>query len=364
MNIQSHIKIVAFPLAIAALAGCSDNKGQSESTAAVDSVEVFTLSKQLVAKSLSLPAELHAWERAEIYAKVEGYVRELKVDIGSKVKKNDVLLIIDAPEVTANYAGASADLQASRSTYHTSADAYRRLLDAAKEKGAVSDSELERARNQMLTDSANHEAARVSANAYSQLGNYLVIRAAFDGIITKRDVDPGALVGGRSSPMLILENITRLRLRVGVPETYTSGLPESPIITFTVDAQPSKTYSASLARKSNQIDARTRTELWEFEVTNAKQELKSGMYARANFALQRSEPSFVVPNSALATSLERRFVIRVRNGKAEWIDVRSGIALKDKVEIFADLSEGDELVLSASEEIRQEQALAIKSRSD
>src|SRR5690349_16164780 len=88
---------------IVALAGCADKKSQAPATTSVDSVQVFILRKESVTKSLSLPAELHSWERAELFAKVEGYVRELKVDIGSRVKKNDVLVIIDAPEVTANY---------------------------------------------------------------------------------------------------------------------------------------------------------------------------------------------------------------------------------------------------------------------
>jgi membrane fusion protein (multidrug efflux system) len=347
---------------IVALAGCADNKSQTPTTAAVDTVQVFVLKKEPVSKTLSLPAELHPWERAELFAKVEGYVQELKVDIGSRVKKHDVLFIIDAPEVTANYARSSADLQAAQSRYNSSLDTYKRMVNAAKERGAVSDSELERVRNQMLTDSATHEAAKAGSNAYAQLRNYLVIRAAFDGVITQRNVDAGTLVGKGSTPLLVLENLNKLRVRVAVPEIYTSALPESISINFTVDAQPSKKYSATLARKSNQIDAKTRTERWEFEVLNSNQELKSGMYGNASFNLQRSEPSFVVPYSSVVSNLERSFVIRIRDGKAEWVDVRHGISMKDKVEIFGDLNEGDQLVLKATDEIKEGRSFALKSR--
>ncbi len=347
-------------IVIVALAGCADKKNQATTTTSVDSVQVFPLKKEPVTKTLYLPAELHPWERAELFAKVEGYVRELKVDIGSRVKKNDVLVILDAPEVTADYARSSADLQAAHSRYNTSLDTYKRLVNAAKEKGAVSDSELERVRNQMLTDSATHEAAKSGSNAYSQLKNYLVIRAAFDGVITQRNVDAGTLVGKGSTPLLVLESLNKLRVRVAVPEIFTSAIPESNSINFTVDAQPSKKYSATLARKSNQIDAKTRTELWEFEVVNPKQELKSGMYGIASFNLQRSEPSFVVPYSAIVTNLERSFVIRVRNGKTEWIDVRNGISMSDKVEIFGDLEEGDQLVLKANDELKNGTSITVK----
>ena len=347
-------------LIVSALAGCADKKRQTTSVNAIDSVDVVVLKKETVAKQLSLPAELHPWERAELYAKVEGYVKELKVDIGSRVKRNDILVIIDAPEVTANYAKSSADLQATLSRFNTSLDTYRRMVNAAKEKGTVSDSELERVRNQMLADSATHEAAKSAAIAFSQLKNYLMIRAAFDGVITQRNIDPGALVGKSQQSMLVLENLSKLRVRVAVPETYTSAIPESSTINFTVDAQPSRKYSATLARKSNQIDAKTRTELWEFEVINSKQELKSGMYGNAIFNLQRSEPSFVVPYSALVTNLERSFVIRIMDGKTKWVDVRNGINMKDKVEIFGDLHEGDQIALKASDEMSEGKELVAK----
>lgn len=362
MNFKGHMNRLALLFVIVALAACTDKKNQTPPTTSADSVQVFILKKESVTKTLSLPAELVAWERAELFAKVEGYVRELKVNIGSRVNKNDVLIIIDAPEVTANYVKATADLLGAQSRYNNSLDTYKRMMSAAKEKGAVSDSELERVRNQMLTDSAAHEASKSAANAYAQLKNYLTIRAAFDGIITQRNVDAGTLVGKNPTPLLVLENLSKLRVRVAVPEIYTSAIPVSTSINFTVDAQPSKKYSAALARKSNQIDSKTRTELWEFEATNTKQELKSGMYGNVSFNLQRSESSFVVPYSAVVTNLEKSFVIRVSEGKTEWIDVRSGISMSDKVEIFGDLLEGDQLVLKANDELKNGTSITVKAK--
>jgi len=351
MKISSIILVFTVLL----ISACDSHKKESTSAPIADSVKVFSLRKEAVSKIFSLPAELLPWERAEVYAKVEGYVRELKVDIGDRVRKNDVLVVLDAPEVTANYAKSSADLQAAQSRYLTSLDLYKRTVNAGKEKGAVSDSELERVKNQMLSDSATYEAARSGANAYAQLKNYLFIRAAFDGVITQRNIDPGTLVGKEQKPMIVLENITKLRLRVGVPEAYTSAIPESTSIFFTVDAQPSKKYPATLTRKSNQIDEKTRTELWEFEAVNTSKELKSGMFANASFNLRREGASFVVPYSAVVTTLEKRFVIRVRGGKTEWVDVRNGINTNDKIEIFGDLQEGDLLLTKANDEIREGQ---------
>jgi RND family efflux transporter MFP subunit len=331
---------------------CAEKKSNENAIAVQpDSVKVFVLKKDSVSKTLKLPVELSPWERSEIYAKVEGYVSQLKVDIGDRVRKNEVLIVLDAPEVTANFAKASADLQAARSKYNTGRDTYRRMLQASKEKGAIAANELERTRNQMYSDSANFVSAQSGAAAYNQLRNYLQIRSAFDGIVTQRNVDPGTLVGKGQTPLLVVENLSKLRLRAPVPEAFTAAVPIGDRFDFTVDALPSEKYHARLARKSNQIEPKTRTELWEFEVDNAKAALKSGMYGSLDLTLERFG-SFVVPYSAVVTNLERSFVIRVKDNTTEWVDVRTGINVNDRVEIFGDLAEGDQIVTKATDEIK------------
>jgi len=348
--------LTVFSVLIVVFCSCSERKASPDRIAGAeqsDSVKVFALHKDTVSKSLKLPAVLHPWERAEIFAKVEGYVKELQVDIGDNVKKNDILLVLDAPEVAANYAKASADLQASRARFNTSRDTYKRYVTASQEKGAISDNEMERMRNQMLSDSATYVSAQSSTTAYNEMKNYLVIRSAFDGVVTQRNVDPGTLVGQGARPLVVVEKLNNLKLRVAVPETYTTAIPTNEYVQFSVDAQPAKRYQAKLARKSNQIDENTRTELWEFEVANSNLELKSGMYSSVFFTVQRSEKSFVVPYTAVVTNLERSFVIRVKDNKTEWVDVRAGINMKDGVEIFGDLSEGDQLIVRATDELKE-----------
>lgn len=356
---MNRLVMIFLTVAIGACSEKKENGSHLANAEKVDSVKVFILQKDSVSKVLKLPAELYPWERTEIYAKVEGYVKQLKVDIGDNVKKNDVLLVLDAPEVTANYAKASADLQAAGAKYNTSRDTYKRYVIAAKEKGAISENEMERTRNQMLTDSANFLAAQSGSEAYNQLKNYLVIRSAFDGVVTQRNVDPGTLVGKGSKALVVIENLSKLRLRVSVPEAYTTAIPSTESIQFVVDAQPGKLYKAKLARKSNVIDASTRTELWEFEVPNAHRELKSGMYGSVVFTVLRNGQSFVVPYSAVVTNLERTFVIRVKDNKTEWLDVRTGINMKENVEVFGDLNEGDQLVVRANDETKPQKKVVV-----
>ena len=139
-----------------------------------------------------------------------------------------------------------------------------------------------------------------------------------------------------------------------MPEAYTTAIPATESIQYTVDALPGMVYNARLARKSNQIDVNTRTELWEFEVPNPNGELKSGMYGSVNFTVRGETESFVVPYSALVNNLERSFVIRVTDNKTEWIDVRMGVNMQDTVEVYGTLKEGDQLVVRANDEIRPE----------
>ena len=332
----------------------SDNKEQQTKPVAQDSTTVFILQKQEVNKKFSFPSELTPLERAEIFAKVSGYIKTVKVDIGDKVQQGQVLAIIEAPEMLSNYAQASADVQFANSKYIASLDAFTRIENAAKVNGTVATGELEKSRNQMLADKAAHEATKAKLNAYAQLKDYLTIRSPFSGIIVQRNADIGTLVGtANNKPILVIENTATLRLKVPVQEAYTTALPDSSFISFTVDAQPDKKYFAKLSRKTGAINKDNRTETWEFIYNNSKQELKSGMYANATMKLGRSGTSFVVAPSAIATTLEKRFVIRLKNGKTEWIDVRNGMNTGDKIEIFGNLNEGDTLLLKATDEIKE-----------
>ena len=234
-----------------------------------------------------------------------------------------------------------------------SADAFHRLETAAKVSGTIAAGELEKSRNQWKADQASMEAAVSKWGTYQQMANYLIIRAPFSGIITQRNADAGALVGNTNAKSIfVIENTETLRLRVPIQEAYTGAQPDSSSIAFTVDAQPDKKYFAKLSRKSGTISKESRTETWEFIIHNPKQELKSGMYANAVIKLNRPTASFTVFPSAIATTLEKRFAIRLKDGKAEWVDIRNGMNTGDKIEIFGNLAEGDTLLVKATDEIK------------
>jgi membrane fusion protein (multidrug efflux system) len=354
MKISNPIILLASAVVIVFTA-CRQNpvKTDPEKKAGPDSVAVFILKKDSVNKQITFPAELIPLERAELVAKVTGYIQKVNVDLGDKVNKGQILALLDAPEMGANVAQANADAQTARSKYLGSLDAYNRIFNASKVDGTIAAGELEKARSQMLADSASLNAARSKIYAFTQLKDYLTIRAPFSGIITQRNVDPGALVStGNAKPLLVIENTSTLRLRVPVPEAYTAATTETPAINFTVDAQPDVAYQAKLSRKAGALNMNNRTETWEFLYQNGNNQLKSGMYANAVLKLGRKAPTFLVPSAAMATNLEKRFVIRLKDGQTEWVDVRAGINMGDKIEVFGNLQPGDTLLVRATDEIK------------
>jgi RND family efflux transporter MFP subunit len=318
-----------------------------------DTAMVFILKKQNIEKQFSFPAELSPIESANIFAKVSGYVRTIKVDIGDHVKKGQLLVQLEAPEIVSNYAQASADVKTAYSRFLGVQDAYSRITKAANVEGTVAAGELEKAKSNMMAAQSDWEAAKSKLNSFEQLKAYLTITAPFNGVVTERNADAGTLIGaGNVKPVLVIENLSILRLRVPVPEAYTATTPDTSAITFTVDAQPNKKYRALLSRKNNTINKEDRTETWEFLYENAAMELKSGMFANASMNLGRSGSSFTVSAAAVATTFEKRFVIRLKNGKTEWVDVRNGFNAGDKIEIFGNLKEGDTLLVKATDEIK------------
>ena len=361
---QSRIVILFFILAFGtSFFNCTQQeKKKAGQSSAIDSVAVINLKKLPLLKKLTFPAELIPVERAEISARMQGYVKELKVDIGDQVKKGEILVILDAPELIASYAQASAEAQTVYAKHLTSKDRYKRYMNASKVAGTMSAAEMESAKNQMLADSSAAEAARSKLNISSQLKDYLILRSPFDGIVTQRNADKGTLTGtSGSKPILMIENVGVLRLRIPVPETYSAAIPDTSVVKFAVDALPGKIFQATLSRKSGSISLSNRTETWEFTVQNPGKVLKSGMYANATLQLGREELSFLVPTSAVVTNLEKKFVIRLKDGQTEWVDVKTGFNQNDKIEIFGSLQEGDNLLTSASDEIKPGMKLKAKA---
>jgi membrane fusion protein (multidrug efflux system) len=350
-----HMRNVFFVVLLGFLGGCGERPAPvvKIETPGMDTVKVFVLRADSVKKNISLPGELSALEDVQIRAKVQGYVRRMNVDIGSKVRKGDVLAMIDAPEIDTRVQELNERVQAAKAKYQSSKDYFDRIDKASHADGVIAPSEWQRTKNQMLGDSAEYHAALLAAASLRQTGDYLTILAPFSGTVSKRNIVVGSFVGNTGDqPLFELEDNSVLRLRVAVPEAYTSALLAGNTGELTTRSLPDKKFKAVLKRRAGLIDNATRTEVWEFEVPNADGELKAGGYADVKMLFLRSKPSLIVPASAMVTTLERRFVIRVDSGVTRWVDVRPGFNMGDRSEVFGDLKAGDTLVLKGNEELK------------
>ncbi|MFN0107714.1 MAG: efflux RND transporter periplasmic adaptor subunit, partial [Blastocatellia bacterium] len=192
----------------------------------------------------------------------------------------------------------------------------------------------------------------------------LRITAPFDGVITERNAHPGSLALPTGTPMLRLQQVSRLRLVVAVPETEIAGINPGAKLNFTLPAFPGETFTGTVARNSRSLDAKTRTMPIELDVTNPGGKLSPGMFPEVQWPTRRPQPSLFVPPTAIATTTERSFVIRIKDGTTEWMDVKRGASMNlkgvDLVEVFGDLTAGDTIAARGTDELRAGTKVNIK----
>ena len=182
---------------------------------------------------------------------------------------------------------------------------------------------------------------------------YLRISAPFDGVVTDRLVHPGALVGPGPDPaLLVIQQVSRLRVVVPVPEENTGGIARGAKVDFKVAAYPRRTYSGTIARIAHALDEKTRTMPVELDVFNPGGTLAPGMYPSVKWPVRSVRPELFVPKTSVVTTTERTFVIRDRGGRAEWVDVKKGGTDGDMVEVIGDLKPGERVVRRGTDELR------------
>ncbi len=172
---------------------------------------------------------------------------------------------------------------------------------------------------------------------------------------------PGALAGPNTGPLLKLEDTSRLRLVVSVPEANASGIVPRARVPFTVPAFPGRSFQGVIARISRSVDPKTRTMPVELDVSNSSSLLAPGMYPEVSWPVHRAS-GLLIPPTAVVTTTERTFVIRVRDGVAEWVNVRKGPPAGDQVEVYGPLANGEEIVKRATDELRDGTRVIVKAQ--
>jgi RND family efflux transporter MFP subunit len=334
----------------------AEKKKRAAQEAEVPPTRVFALQKGRLSSSLQIPGQLIAYQQVDLYAKVSSFVKKLYVDVGSEVKEGDLLATMEAPELSSQLAGAESTIKSREAIYLASKANYDRMLETSKTPGTISPNDLEQAAARKNSDFAQFQAAQAASKEITETQNYLQIRAPFSGVITARNVNPGAYVGpsgkGSELPLFNLQEQKQLRLVLSVPEAYTQFLNQKDEVSFTVRSLPGQSFKAAIKRLSGSIDDRLRSQRIEMDVTNKNKKLLPGMVAEVNLPLPASDSTFIVPKTAVINSTESVFVIRVVNNQTQRVNIKTGRDANDLVEIYGDLKTGDLLLISASDEIK------------
>jgi RND family efflux transporter MFP subunit len=359
---RSIIMLAVLAVAISFLSACHSEEKEKESAEeqqqeAVEtpSVDLVAVKKGKLSGSVTIPGELIPYQQVDLYAKVNSYVKKLLVDIGSEVHQGQLLVVLEAPEINSQLAGAQSRIKQQEAILYASKATYDRLLSTSKTPGTVSQNDLEQAEAKKNSDLANVEAAKSAYKEVAANLAYLEIRAPFDGVITSRNVNLGAYVGpgGKSTdPLFTLQDQKRLRLVVSIPESSTGSLSNKSEVDFTVKALPNQKFTAQVKRLAGALDEKLRAERLEMDVYNKDKKLLPHMFAEVSVPLPGGDSAYVVPKTAVYTSTEKVFVIKVVNHKAIWVDAKKGLTSGDMMEVYGDIKPDDKLVKVASDEIR------------
>lgn len=358
------MKKYLFLLLLASLYACGNKPEKTEvvqATAAAPAAEtttyeLATVEARAVETAVNLPGELKPFEIVHIFPKVNGFVKEVLVDRGTEVRKGQVLLRLESPEIEQQVLAAKSKYLQAYTIYLSDKDRYDRLKMSAKTPGAVAAIDIESARNKMLADSALMESEQATRRSLEAIRGYLTVIAPFDGRITERNIHSGALVGPSTrqedKAMLVLEQEKRLRLVLSVPEVYSSQVAKNLPVSFKVNALPGELFKGKIDRLTGSLNMKFRSETIEIDVYNGNGRLKPGMYAEVVLMPQRKAPALVIPRAAIVTSMERKYVVKVLDGKMQLVDVMEGTIEGDFVEVFGKLASGDQLILNPNDEMQ------------
>ena len=340
-------------------AACTGNNKPVDLTAQakehVNKYQFASVAEKALSSSARLPGQLIPFNEVNLFPKVNGFVKELFVDRGSIVKKGQLLVILEAPEMESQLEAANSQYVQAQADAQASKEKYDRLKEAAKEPGSVSPLDLDDANSQMKASQAKAQAQHSNVEAVRTMLGYLRIYAPFDGMIIQRNVSPGALVApGKTGdqPILVLQDIHKMRLTVDIPEDYVDKVDLKQPVSFTFNAMPGETQTARISRSANSLGS-MQQEAIEIDVLNKNGELKPGMYAEVHIPMLSGAKSLLVPNGAIIRSTEREYVIKDSSGKAAIVNIKEGLVNNDSTEVFGNLKANDKILLHASDEIKQ-----------
>lgn len=314
-------------------------------------VAVARVDREDLFKEITIPAEFRPYTEVELHAKVSGYVKEMKVDIGDRVKAGQLLAILEVPELHDDFDHAVASQRRAQADYRDAHLAYTRLLAVNKDHpNLIAQQDLDTAEAHDATAEGGLQAAKADVEKYQTLVGYTRIVAPFDGVITKRYADPGSLIqAGTASntqamPLVRVSDNMLLRLDFPVSVDYVHGIRLDEPVRVRVDSLDGRVLTGKIARFSDEVDDSTRTMIAEMEVPNSSLELVPGMYANVVLKVDQRSRVLAIPVEALPAGAKSVLVITPAR-EVEERPVTVGLETPSRYEVLSGLKEGDLVVI-------------------
>ena len=346
------LAVVIF-VGIQSRAAAASRLAQTTNQAAIPSVNVVHPQSATRAQELVLPGNTQAFIDSPIYARTNGYLKHWYVDIGARVRQNQLLAEIETPELDLQLKQARAQLATTEANLNLSRITAERNENLLKTR-SVSTQERDNAVNGYAANQATVNSNQANVARLEQLQAFEKVYAPFDGIITARSTDIGALIdAGANAPkeLFHIASIKTLRVYVAVPEVYSRAAVTGAPAELTLDEYPQQIFHGRLVRNSNAIDGVSRTLLIEVDVDNNRGSLMPGSYVQVHLQLPAAARALTVPSSSLIFRREGLQVAVVRNGQAQLVRVTPGHDYGDSMEILAGLQPDDDVILSPSDSL-------------
>ena len=348
---------------LAAATGCS----RAHDDAASDSrrtVVVVRPQRGDVVRTITLPGDLIGLYQSTLYAKVTGYLKSISVDKGDWVKEGQLLAVIEVPELQERLARAKADMAVQQLTYQRLAQVWK------SDPRLVARQDVDIAQGKYLESKAQMD-------ELGAMASYTRIVAPFDGVVTGRFADPGALIkaggeqmtaspdqgsahpSGGTSPVLSLALIDTMRTYVYVPQDAVGSIRRGMPAKLTLQDLPGRSFEGSVARYANSLDLGTRTMLTEIDLKNTGHELYPGMYANVTLELERHRDALKLPESAVGDSTDGKYVMVAHDGKLRRQEVTVGISTGKSAEIVQGLRGGEMVVANLDPTIVADEAVTV-----
>ena len=327
---------------------------QRTQEAAIPTVAVVFPREGAPLQEIVLPGNTQAFSDAPIYARTNGYLKHWYFDIGAHVKKGQLLAEIETPEVDQQLLQARADLDTAQANLKIAMITATRWQDLVS-NGSVSQQETDQAVSNLSAVKAASESSAANVRRLEQLQSFEKIYAPFDGIITARNTDIGALIdaGANIQPreLFHIAAIHTLRLYVSVPEVYSRAARSGAPATLTLDEFPGQTFHGTLVRNANSIDIASRTLLVEVDVDNPTGQLLPGAYVFVHLRLPDQTRSVTIPSNTLIFRKEGLQVGLVSNGRAELVPIKISRDYGNNVEIVSGLQPTDAVIVDPSDSL-------------